>query len=30
MRKNEKMLTLLEDVEEMKVQIYAKDKSIEL
>ena len=28
--KNEKMLELLEEMEEIKIQVYARDKSIEL
>ena len=28
--KNEKILEILNDVEELKIQIYARDKSIEL
>lgn len=28
--KNEKMLELLEDIEDLKVQVYARDKSVAL
>lgn len=30
MKKNEKMLDLLDEIEELKIQIYARDKSVEL
>ena len=30
MRKNEKMLELLDEIEEIKIQVYARDKSVEL
>mmetsp|Transcript_10975 Transcript_10975/g.11091 ORF Transcript_10975/g.11091 Transcript_10975/m.11091 type:complete len:139 (+) Transcript_10975:486-902(+) len=30
MKKNEKMLELLDEIEEIKIQVYARDKSIEL
>ena len=30
MRKNEKMLEMLDEIEEVKIEVYARDKSIEL
>jgi hypothetical protein len=30
MRKNEKLLELLDEIEEIKIQVYSRDKSIEL